>query len=297
MATASSGGGRSPHLKVTKYDTTSSFLLSTGAILAITAAVLALIWLTNLERPQTDDTIPIEMVGGGYEDGAPDETLNVESPEDPSDDPSVAEEPSEEVELMEMLENVVELSDNATQMVVTEVQVTGSENKGTPGSAVGTGRRPLGAGGGKGGYPREQRWFVKFGDSVSLKLYAKQLDFFGIELAAFFPDQGKLVYLTNVSKKVPDKREKKTGKDDRLFMNWTGGGDRVKADRALFKKAGIDASGATVVHFYPQPTEQILVKTERDFQNQPSNRIRRTYFSVIEAGNGFKFNVTRQVLK
>lgn len=296
MATAGAGGGRTPHMKVTRYDTTSSFLLATGAILGIAVFVLGMIWIMNLERGVTDDTVPIEMVGGGYEDGAPDETLNVESPEDPSDDPSVAEEPSEEVELMEMLENVVEMSENATQMVVTEVQVTGSENKGTPGSAVGTGRRPLGAGGGKGGYPREQRWFVKFGDKISLKLYAKQLDFFGIELAAYFPEQGKLVYLTNVSKEKPDVREKKQGKDDRLFMNWKGG-ERQKADRALFRKAGIDASAAAVVHFYPKPTEESLVRAERAFQNQPSSRIRRTYFTVVEQGNGFKFTVTRQVLK
>ena len=296
MATASSDRGRSPHLKVTKYDTTSSFLLAIGAILGITVFVLLMIWLTNLERPATDNTVPIEMVGGGFEDGAPDETLNVESPEDPSDDPSVAEEPSEETEMMEMLENVVEMSENATQMVVTEVQVTGSENKGTPGSAVGTGRRPLGAGGGKGGYPREQRWFVRFGDKTSLKLYAKQLDFFKIELAAFFPSERKLIYLTNMSAEKPTSKTRTQGKDERLNMNWQGG-DRMKADRALFAKAGVDATRASIIHFYPQNVEQMLVQQERKFQDQPSNRIRRTYFAVMEDGNGFKFTVTRQVLK
>ncbi len=296
MATANSRSDHTPTLKVTRFDSVSSFLMAVGAILALTLFVLLVIWLTNLERSATDDTIPIEMVGGGYEDGAPDETLNVESPEDPSDDPSVAEEPSEETELMEMLENVVELSDNATQMVVTEIQVTGSENKGTPGSAVGTGRRPLGAGGGKGGYPREQRWFVTFGDKTSLKLYAKQLDFFNIELGAYFPEQGKLVYLTNVSKDRPTVREINKGKDDRLFMNWKGG-DRRKADLALYQKAGINASGAAIVHFYPKETEAMLITAERKYANQPSNRIRRTYFTVTPDGSGYKFNVTRQILK
>lgn len=296
MATASTSGGRTPHLKVTKYDTTSAFLMATGAILGLTVFVLLIIWLTNLTPKATDDTIAIEMVGGGYEDGAPDETLNVESPEDPSDDPSVAEEPSEETELMEMLENVVELSENATQMVVTEIQVSGAENKGTPGSAVGTGRRPLGAGGGKGGYPREQRWFVKFADKSSLKVYARQLDFFKIQLGAYFPEQQKLVYLSNVSQDNPTVREKTQGKDDRLFMNWKGG-DRRKADLELYRKAGINASGANIVHFYPKETEQMLVRAERAYQNQPSNRIRRTYFTVTPDGDGYTFTVTRQVLK
>ncbi len=294
MATAS--GQRTPHLKVTKFDTVSSFLLATGAILALTAFVLLIIWLTNLERRATDDTVPIEVVGGGYEDGAPDETLNVESPEDPSDDPSVAEEPSEETELMEMLENVVEMSENATQMVVTEVQVSGSENKGTPGSAVGTGRRPLGSGGGAGGYPREQRWFVKFGNKDSLKLYSQQLDFFKIELGAYFADTGELVYLTNVSKDKPTSRRINKGKDNRLFMNWKGG-DRRKADEQLYGKASINASTAPIVHFYPKNVEETLVRAERAYQNQKSSNIRRTYFSVVKSGNGFEFKVTRQVLK
>lgn len=294
MATAS--GQRTPHLKVTKFDTVSSFLLATGAILALTAFVLLVIWLTNLERKATDDVVAIEIVGGGYEDGAPDETLNVESPEDPSDDPSVADEPSEETELMEMLENVVEMSENATQMVVTEVQVSGSENKGTPGSAVGTGRRPLGSGGGTGGYPREQRWFVKFGNKDSLKLYSEQLDFFNIELGAYFAGTGELVYLTNVSKKGPTVRKINKGKDNRLFMNWKGG-DRRKADESLFGKAKINASATPIVHFYPKPTEDKLVRAERAYQNQPSSRIRRTYFSVVKSGSGFEFKVTRQILK
>jgi len=297
MATATTGDGRTPHLKVTKYDTTSSFLLATGAILGLLAIVLLIIWLTNLEPRATDDIIPIEMVGGGDEDGAPDETLNVESPADPSDDPSVAEEPSEEVELMEMLENVVELSDNATQMVVTEVQVTGTKNSGTPGSAVGTGRRPLGRGGGKGGYPREQRWIVKFADQTSLKAYARQLDFFKIELGAYFPETGTLIYLTNVSADAPTRREVNKGKDDRLFMNWQGGSDRRKADLSLFKKAGINASTAHVVHFYPRATEELLVRAERSYQNLPSSRIRLTYFQVTGDGGGYKFTVTRQVPK
>lgn len=294
MATAR--GQRTPHLKVTKFDTVSSFLLATGAILALTAFVLLVIWLTNLERKATDDTVPIQMVGGGFEDGAPDETLNVESPEDPSDDPSVAEEPSEETEIMEMLENVVEMSENATQMVVTEVQVSGAENKGTPGSAVGTGRRPLGSGGGTGGYPREQRWFVTFGNKDSLKLYAQQLDFFKIELGAYFADKGELVYLTNVGKEKPTVRRVNKGKDNRLFMNWQSG-DRRKADEELFRKANIDPTGVPLVHFYPKETEGLLIKAERDFQGQPSSRIRRTYFSVTKNGNAFEFTVTRQTLK
>ena len=51
----------------------------------------------------------------------------------------------------------------------------------------------------RGGLPREQRWFIKFGDEESVDKYAEQLDFFGIELGALFPDRGELIYLSKMS--------------------------------------------------------------------------------------------------
>ena len=80
-----------------------------------------------------------------FEDGAIDETLQVESPLEPNPNASLAEEQSEEVNVQEVLDNVVELSDQATQQVM-QVNSADAVNSGTPGSSVGNGGRRSGLG-------------------------------------------------------------------------------------------------------------------------------------------------------
>ncbi|MEZ6068516.1 MAG: hypothetical protein R3B90_23025 [Planctomycetaceae bacterium] len=115
----------------------------------------------NIRKPPPLELVPLEMViGGGFEDGNPDETLQVESPEEPNPNASPVDESVEQEELMETLETVVELSDRASKQVQ-QVSAT-TDSSGTPGSAVGTGGRPLGAGGGPGaGIPAYQRWMIR----------------------------------------------------------------------------------------------------------------------------------------
>ena len=282
-----------PLLKVSRYDTVTAVMIATALGLLLAVGVLIIIWLTNrIPEPETPPQIDLLILPGGDPDGAPDETLNVESPEDPTDDPSVVEEPSEEMELQEMLDQVMEISESATQ-IVQEQTNDAVENSGNPGSAVGTGRKPLGMGDGTGGFPSDQRWFIRFADKGSLESYAKQLDFFKIELGALLGG-GRLIYMTNISAGRPTTREVKTGKDEkRLYMNWQGG-DRRQADIALFKKAGIDASLGLILHFYPKETEQLLLRIEQQYKGLKPSEIRRTYFDVRRSGNGFEFVVTKQ---
>lgn len=236
---------------------------------------------------------------GGFEDGDPNATPNVESPEDAAIDPSLANEETDVTELEEVTEQVVEVAENAATMVAPNEQ-TDQRNTGVPGSADGTGGRPLGSGGpGRGGAKREQRWFVEFGDKGDLKSYAAQLDFFKIELGALFSSESRLVYMSNFSQPMPTMREVKTGDSEkRLFMSWQDGSqERVAADIELFKKAGIDASSGVIMHFYPAETEELLAKIEFEYGNKAATEIRRTYFQVRKAGSGFEFVVTRQQLR
>ncbi len=278
-----------PYLKVTRHDKISA----TMYVIVITLTVLAILALTRVkwEEPPIQ-LVPMEFVAdGGYEDGNPDETLLVESPFEETPNPSPAEEVIEEDNLQEVLENVVELSETASEQAV---QVTSTEelNSGTPGSARGTGR-PLGSGGGRyGGIPAEERWFIRFADGSSVDEYARQLDFFGIELGVLLP--GRLVFISNMST-TPRVREVATGSgEERLYMTWQGG-NRKDADVKLFQRAGIDASQGTIFHFYPPQTEQLLVTLEQQYAGRRTQEIRRTYFIVARGGDGFVFNVTRQV--
>lgn len=276
-------------MKVNLYDRLSSGMIA--VVLGLVVGVLCVVvwWLTT-RPPRQEFLVPMEMVeiSGGSEDGAPDETLNIESPEDPNDNPSPD---AVEEDLTEVVDNVVELAQEATQQAE---QVMAQPNTGgSPGSAQGTGRRALGSGPGEGGIPNEQRWFIQYADDSALTEYAKQLDHFGIELGALLPN-GQLVYISKVSAATPVKRVSTSGKSEqRLYMTWQGG-KRRDADAKLFARVGVDVSQAILFHFYPKPTEQLLLTKEYQYAKRKAQEIRRTYFIVVKQGQGYDFLVARQ---
>lgn len=284
-----------PVLKVTPYDKAVSGVIA--AILSVAALCVGVttIWITNRVPPPAK-TVPVELIEipGGVEDGAVDETLRVDSDLPETQDASPTEEVSEDLEIAESLDSVTDLSDVAAEPVQRQFE-NAVKNSGKAGRAVGTGRRALGAGGGSGGIPREQRWLVRFSDEVDLDEYARQLDFFHIELGTLLPG-GELVYMSSVSSPQPKVRRIQTGKDEqRLYMTWQGGQRRF-ADAQLFTKAGISVPATSpLFHFYPPEIEQQLATLEREFRGKPVKEIKRTYYSVEREGKGYRFEVVRQI--
>jgi hypothetical protein len=285
----------SPVIRVTRYDQVSSWMITIFAGLLALFLLVVMVWVSN-QMPKPPEPVPLELLElpGGVPDGSPDETLRVDSPEPERPDASEAESPSEQSEVEAALEAAVELSDAAAQQVQQQFDV-GVESTGKPGSARGTGRRALGFGPGTAGFPREQRWFVRFGDRTSVDEYARQLDFFRIELGSLLPD-GRLAYLSKVSSPTPQVRYVQTGAaEKRLYMTWQGG-ERRGADVELFKRAGVEILPEyPVFHFYPPDLESRLAQLEREFRNKPVAQIRRTYFSVEAEGSGYRLRVTRQL--
>jgi hypothetical protein len=281
-------------LKVTRYDLVTATLIATVIGLAFTFCSLTAVWITNrLSKP--DSSVPLELLEmpGGFDDGAVEETLKLESPEDVVNDPSLADAPAEENEIEEMLENVVELADQATNQTSQTFELA-TRNVGKAGSATGTGRRALGVGPGEAGLPREKRWFVRFSRRGTLRDYAKQLDYFGIELGALV-DGRKLVYLSKLQKDQPQTRTRTGGAGEkRLYMTWQGG-TRQNADLEIFRKANINVGAGTIFHFYPAKTESLLARLERDFKNKSVALIRRTYFIVRSNKGIYEFAVSRQI--
>ncbi|MFN9718329.1 MAG: hypothetical protein ACK58L_06535 [Planctomycetota bacterium] len=301
---ARSGSPRTsaPHVKLTKYDIVVSTLMTSAVCAVLALFVMIMIWLSNLIPVPVSKQVEMMPAGdGGWEDGDPNATPDVESPEDASLDPSLANEESDVTELEQITEQVMEVAENAASIVAPN-EFADNRNTGNPGSAEGKGGRPLGSGGpGRGGAKREQRWYVEFAEKGDLKSYAEQLDFFGIELGCRFPDQGRLVFLSQLSQPVPTQREIREAdgdKEKRLFMNWQEGSqERVQADLELFQKAKIDAGQGVIMHFYPAETEQMLAQLELAYDNKKTEEIRRTYFQVRRGGSGYEFVVTKQLLK
>ncbi|MFN0050727.1 MAG: hypothetical protein ACKV0T_00960 [Planctomycetales bacterium] len=281
-------------LRTTAYEQVSSWLMAFIAGLAFVVLLLSVAWFAT-RAPVPSAAVPVELLelAGGVEDGAVDETLRVESPEPESADATPTDIVADEREVQESLDNVLELAEEAATQTEKTFEL-GTRTTGKGGSASGTGRRALGAGPGVGGYPREQRWYVRFGDQQNLDDYAKQLDFFKIEFGAIVGN--KLVYVSNFSAAKPSTRTESSGADEkRLYMTWQGGG-RKQADLQLFRKAGIDVGGGVIFQFYPKPIEDRLAQLELDYRKRKATEIRRTYFAVNRKDQGYEFAVIRQTL-
>lgn len=306
---------QSPSVSVTKLDRTTAQLIAACLFLGLILSLLVVLWYSNLKPTRTLQAAPLEIVEegfGGDPDGAPGESLRIDSPEPPSADAQAGEDIAEPVEIPDSVPTEVAVSDVAvTDLANDLVSDTASDGPAPavmqqfqtapisvrkPGSSQGTGnKRALGFGPGtKGGVPRELRWFVSFSERGTLDEYATQLDFFGIELGALMPD-GKLHLVSKFSQAAPVVKTVQGGADEkRLYFTWRGG-SRKAGDVALFQKAGVNANNASMIlHFYPSNTENVLANIELDYRKRKAIEIRRSNFVVRRAKDGFEFAVTSQ---
>lgn len=140
--------------------------------------------------------------------------------------------------------------------------------------------------------PPWQRWRIVY-SSVDLESYARQLDFFGIELGAV---GGPAVdYLTQMSSPSPLVRSAPSADERRLYLTWKHG-SLQDTDKQLLLRAGIAVDGRVVAQFLPPALEKSLPKLELDYSQGRvgARRIRQTVFGVRAAGNGFEFEVQEQ---
>ena len=97
---------RIPMMRETRYEHTSSVVIATVLVLGGIVVLLVSIWLSNLLPKQPQRTLELLPGNSGTDDGNDEEPLLVESPEDPSDDPSLAND-QQETQLEEVLDRVV----------------------------------------------------------------------------------------------------------------------------------------------------------------------------------------------
>ena len=306
---------RAPPISLSQHDKVTSGLFAACLLLGTTTFLLITVWIANrIPSPKPPPAVQLleEDPGGdpnGFIDGTPGETLALGSPDADPNAPAMIEAeaiPDTAEVSADSLDAVSDVSDS------TEVQNSDTSpdapaanqafatanilppRPGSPfGTKDGTGRPPIGFGKGKGGFPREMRWFVKFVERSTLEEYAQQLEFFGIELGALMPD-GKLILISKLNAGKPTVRTVVNGQDEkRLYFTWKGG-TRKGVDLQLFQKAGIDASNALVMHFYPVATENQLAVLELQFKNRKAADIKKTYFSVRAAKQGYEFTITSQ---
>jgi hypothetical protein len=139
---------------------------------------------------------------------------------------------------------------------------------------------------------RWERWQIRYLSPESVDIYAKQLDFFGIEVAALGADN-QVHYAYNLSGPNPGVRVGSPAQENRIRFAWRSGALEA-ADRQLLQQAGIRTEIRAILQFIPAELEARLLALEKSYKNRDVNDIRRTVFRVERVGDGFEFRVDEQ---
>ncbi len=274
-------------LSVSRYDQVSGLLLAVILLLGVITALMFLVWLSSrlvVRRAPPALQILEDVGGGGRGDTlAPGEQFDFEEP----------------IEQIAADQPPVESTLESISTIVTQTQeLSLAEQTGGQGSGQGSG---MGDGRGTGpggpgtsdGIPAWERWEIRM-SAANLDTYARQLDFFGVELGVAGGGDPSVRYISNLANAKPTVRVGDPRDEKRLrFLHRSG--QLRDADRTLATKAGVDPTGKVVFQFYTPATYQTLLTLEN--AKMGSRRIievRKTVFGVREENGRYEFFVISQ---
>lgn len=274
-------------LRAGAYESVASLLIALLIIVGLAVGSLFVIWLTN-RLMFTQKTVPVELVDyAGRGDHAAGFARDLEPP-----GPEELEEEMYEPQLEATLESVTDVvttQSAALDAIAAEAVAT------TKGGGLGDSRGPGPEGEGRSDIiPPWERWEIRYTTS-GLDPYARQLDFFKIELAAV--GGAPLVdYAFNLAKTKADHRTGKPQDEKRMYMTWKNAdGPLAGFDRRLLARAGINAQRRLVLQFYPRETELKLLRLEAEHaKGRDAREFLKTIFGVRAAANGYEFYVIDQ---
>ena len=240
-------------LQVSLYDRTSSMLLALLITVGSVVSLLLIVWLSNriFKAPQKAVDVEITEVSEDGEGGGDGRATGGSQLDTPSDEPFVGKD-KETSDVQENL-SVMDSALVAKAAGLDDPDLVEPTRHGSYGSGGGIyggfgDGRGLGHGPGKPGLPRH--WEIMFSRST-LDIYARQLDFFKIELGVLMPDN-KIIYAFNLAKAKPDTRtvSNPAANEKRYYLTWRNG-DLQQADRDLLGRAGVDFGDHLILKFLP----------------------------------------------
>jgi hypothetical protein len=283
-------------IRVSLYERVGSILLSLLIFMGAVVTVLVLIWWTN-KNFGSQTAVPVTLVedfeGEGGGDGRASGGTQLEEP-NPTDAPSTPEPTT-----LDEMDNSMDSIDSLVVEQAAMLEDPNMESRPRPRGDYGTGGgsgggsgpgKGLGFGPGKPGRPR--RWEIRFASEHSLATYARQLQFFKIELGVLQPGN-KVIYVFNLDQPVPQKREGPADQEKRYYLTWRSG-ELQKADIELFSKAGVDPGEHIILKFLPPEVEQKLIDLEKARAGNRIKQIQKTIFGIQSAGDGYAFNIIEQ---
>jgi hypothetical protein len=277
-------------LGVSRYDRVASMLIALLVLVGTSVVILFILWLSSQIFGGTV-AVPVTLEEIGTGDG-PLGGMQL--------DAAMAEELGQETDLDEpAVENTLAAIADAVahqQALLDDPSLTEEAVAGRGGS-TGDGRNP-GIGSGPGGTGRARRWEVRFREGNTLDTYARQLDYFKIELGVLLPNN-RVAYAYNLTKPRPDSRIGPADQEKRYYLTWSNQAGLEQADRALLKQAGIEG-GQLILKFIPPELEAELLRLEQArarTANEPPENVRTTYFGIRSARGGYEFYVVDQTYR
>ncbi|MDB5351108.1 MAG: hypothetical protein JWN86_2355 [Planctomycetota bacterium] len=286
------------------YDRVSSMLIS---VVVGTAMIVGWLWLVYFANQAYASPTPaaveiVEVTGGGAPDGditgtgeanpnAGEQTSSGTS--NPSEDASGFDEPQDQATSTPVLDAMATNSDGEVSDGAVDTPRGGAVSMGPKGSRLGgNGIVGLGQGGpGSGGVTRAQRWVFVAPPGQTADDYARQLDYFKVELGT--PGSGNTVKYASNFASAPITRTGLPANEKRLYISWQGQA-RKQFDIELMRKAGIDPGGP-ILQFFPPELTNNLAQMEVRFKGRQPIEIAQTRFTVQPAGGGgFAFVVMDQ---
>ena len=138
----------------------------------------------------------------------------------------------------------------------------------------------------------QRNWEIRFPKGQTVETYAKQLDYFGIELAVVMPE-GVLLYVSRLSADKPTTRTGKAAEEKRFYLTWRGG-ELSLADLELLHRAGVEARNRVLLKLLPPELEKKLAELERQAAGPRADRVRKTRFDIRASDDGYQFVVVEQ---
>ncbi len=138
---------------------------------------------------------------------------------------------------------------------------------------------------------RHERWELRFASGTSVETYARQLDFFKIELG-IIGGQEQVAYLTNLSNPKPTSRTGNAADDRRLYLIWQRGAIS-EVDEQIAARAGVKTDGKVIAHFLPKEVEDEMARLEESYARQlKMTKIGKSVFSITSSGqDNYKLSV------
>lgn len=273
-------------LRIDLFERVTSFLFATMVLLSTAVWLMFLLWLISSDpvlSPPGKIERYVERSG----------SMGLENQFEVPDESEVSElrEPS-------LADALHALSDVASTRAVSLHRRVGSTGMGDGDAARTAG--PLNGspdGSGDGPIGRAQRWEIVF-NTTGKQDYAKQLDHFAIELAAFGGGSNVIESATQLSTTPRRHVNNRPASETRLYFSWKLDNPLARYDRQLLHDAGIATAGRNLIRFTPPALERELTRLEAEVCQRNGktfpDEIAKTVFESKRLGDGYVFVVVAQ---